>query len=260
VDTTDYIASGNLELYACGALSTAEAAEAGDVIGNNETAAEELAAIREALEAYAACYERNPRPALRRRILEQFAPSGSRPVAPAARSSTMTYKYLLSACLASLAISTFASYFFYTRWSETEDRNLSLLQEKNVMGENYVVIKSMFDKLYGEWMTVNEPGVRVYPLRGADTAQSLTARVYWNTLSHEVYLMTGYLPPPPEGMHYRLWALTGTSPHDAGPVLLNDDSELQQMKSAYDVTAWLISLEEVQEPAAPSQALLEGHR
>ena len=258
METTDYIASGNLELYACGALSTAEAAEAAAIVDREDDAAAELAAIREALEAYAASYERNPRPALRRRILEPLSPAGTKTVKASATSSAMAYKYLLSACLASLVISTFASYFFYTRWSETEDRNMTLLQEKNVMGENYVVIKTMFDKLYGEWMTIHEPGVRVFPLHGADTTQSLVARVYWNAQSHDVFLMTGYLPPPPEGMHYRLWALAGNKPHDAGAILLNDNSELQQMKSAYDATAWLITLEEMQQPASPSAPVLQG--
>ena len=240
-----YLESGILELYAAGALSLAESAEVDAMASRHPEIADELVRAQEALAAYGSTQERQPRPALRTGILKSMPGKGRSPSPdkPDRSASTLAYKYLLAACLASLVISTFASYFFYNRWSEAEDKNIALLNEKNVLTQSYTAIKSAFDKAYNDMLIMQDLQTGMVTLMATDTAQSYAARVYWNRFSHETYLDIRFLPALSGGKQYQLWAMHGGKAVDAGIFDVSEEGGLQPMKAVYQADEWSVTVE-----------------
>ena len=212
--------------------------------------AAELIRISESLAEYASAYERHPRPLLRKAVMDMVQKNPdvnkeSRASAQQPRSSAalLAYKYLLAAAMASLVISTFASYFFYNRWSETEDKNQALLTEKNVLTQNYMAIKSVFDKAYSDLGVMRESNTKMFILHSTDTSMDYSARVYWNPLSHESFVDAQFLPAPDSGKVYQLWSVSKGKYIDAGFFEIGTDNGLIQMKAIFEAESWAVTRE-----------------
>jgi anti-sigma-K factor RskA len=149
-------------------------------------------------------------------------------------------------------ISTFASYFFYNRWSEAEDKNMVLLSEKNVLAQNYSAVKNVFDKTYEDMIVIRDRNTRVFTLQSTDTTKRFAARVYWNHLSREAFLDIQSLPVPDSGKQYQLWALVGGKPVDAGVFEVSDEAGLRRMKSVFEAEAWAVTIEPAGGSIAPT--------
>ncbi len=157
--------------------------------------------------------------------------------------SELTYKYLIAACLASLVISTFASYFFYDRWSEAEDRYVVMLTQRNVTVHNYNEIKNSFDKVMGDLMVMRDEDSKIFVLHPADTTSHSRVHVYWNSDTHETFVDVISLPPNDSIKQYQLWAMAGGQPVDAGVFNAEADQGIQHMKPVVKVEGWVITLE-----------------
>ena len=209
---------------------------------------EEMLKVQSALENYITPHSRNPRPELRSRILDKISESSvqsrekTREV-HSMNSHSLTYKYLIAASLAALVISTFASWFFYSRWNESEDRYITMLKEKNQFTQNYNVMKSTFDKIYGDLMVMRDRNAKIYMLMSIDTTKRYQARVYWNKYSHEAFLDMLSMPDPGEGKQFQLWALEKGQPIDAGVFSPGDEEGMHLMKSINSVDTWAVTIE-----------------
>jgi anti-sigma-K factor RskA len=260
MDQKEYIESGVLEMYASGGLSSSEAREVETMAASHPEIAVELIKISDTVAKYASAFEMHPRPALRKLILDQVEKSVQAKKEKMLElkseknqsASSYTYKYLLAACLASLVISTFASYFFYSRWSESEDKNLTLLHEKTTLAVNYTQVKNVFDKTYSDLLIMRDMNIKMVSLHSFDTTQKYEARVYWNIRTRESYLDVLSLPMPQAGMQYQLWAMADGQPVDAGMIDMNDDANIHRMKKIYDADGWAITLEPMGGSAVPT--------
>jgi anti-sigma-K factor RskA len=72
LDLKQYISSGILELYAAGALSADEAREVEAMAEKHPEVKAELDAIESSLAGYAGAYSKNPRPELKKKILDKI--------------------------------------------------------------------------------------------------------------------------------------------------------------------------------------------
>ena len=263
MDAKTYLESGILELYAAGALSLSECAEVEDMAARHPEIADELKRTREAMAWYGMSQELAPRPALRAAVMDSINGTATSQVpgkaSPRQSSATLAYKYLLAACLASLVISTFASYFFYNRWSEAEDQNIELLGEKNTLTQNYAAVKSAFDKTYGDMLVIQDLNTRSYNLNATDTSQTYAVRVYWNPMSHETYLDIHFLPVLTADKQYQLWAMAGGKYVDAGVFSVTTEGGLQPMKSIFEADGWVISIEPLGGSKVPTLTALALH-
>jgi len=247
-DIQAYIESGNLELYASGSMSLAESAEVETMASQHPEVAAELKRISASLADYALAYERNPRPMVRRKLMDSFRKNAETreqagPAKAAPSSTILAYKYLLAAAMASLVISTFASYFFYNRWSETEDKSQVLLSEKNMFSQNYTAVKSAFDKSYTDLIIMRDARTKTFALHSPDSTKDYSVRIYWNPFSHETYLDALLMPPPDSGKHYQLWAVSKGKPIDAGIFDLSVDNGLLRMKAIFETESWTVTQE-----------------
>lgn len=244
MDIKEYINSGVVEMYAMHALNPQEKAEFEQKLLLYPELKKELQKVQESLDDYSESHASNPRPELRAKILQSIEPEVAKKskVLPIRENNSLTYKYLIAACLAALVVSTFASWFFYSRWNEAEDRYSALLNDKNQLAKNYNLVKNEYDRNVNDLIVMRDQQSKVIQLFSTDTTKNFEARIYWNKNSHESYIDVLALPIPDEGKQYQLWALVGGKPIDAG-VFEITLSGIQRVKDIPAADAWAVTLE-----------------
>ncbi|MBK6987793.1 MAG: anti-sigma factor [Bacteroidetes bacterium] len=243
MDIKEYINSGVVEMYAMHALNPQEKAEFEQKLLLYPELKKELQKVQESLDDYSESHASNPRPELRAKILQSIESKKQKAkVLPIRENNSLTYKYLIAACLAALVVSTFASWFFYSRWNEAEDRYSALLNDKNQLAKNYNLVKNEYDRNVNDLIIMRDQQSTVIQLFSTDTTKNFEARIYWNKNSHESYIDVLALPIPDEGKQYQLWALVGGKPIDAG-VFEITLSGIQRVKDIPAADAWAVTLE-----------------
>ena len=248
MDINEYIASGVVEMYNLGALEEAEKTEFEQRVLMYPELARELSMVQVAMSSYAKAFAINPRPELRSEILKAtLNATDSKRInknnVSNGKDHSLTYKYLIAASLAALAISTFASWFFYSRWEDSEERFSELLSEKNQLAQNYNLVKSGFDKTVYDMLVMRDENSQVINLQPKDTSLNFKARIYWNKLSREIFLDVIKLPEPNPEQEYQLWAVLNNEPLDAGSFNAHEFTGLQRMKEINAAEYWLVTLE-----------------
>jgi anti-sigma-K factor RskA len=263
MDVKEYLSSGIIELYAIGTLSPEEMIEVEKMAEQYAEVRDELLLTQQTLNNYALAHSSNPRPALRAAIAEkmQVLPSEKKEpkVIQIKRSSLRTNKYLVAASLVALLVSTAATYFFYMRWNETADKYLDILNEKNVLAENYNSLKPVFDKTYSDLTVLRNENVSMFGLNAVDSTKDYAARVYWNRFTHEAFMDVKKLPMPPDSMQYQLWAVMDTTVMDAGMVSMNNEAGLQKMKPVMMAQAFAVTLEHKGGSPTPTLVMMYLH-
>jgi hypothetical protein len=158
-------------------------------------------------------------------------------------SSSQTYKYLLAATLVSLIISTFASFFFYRKWYEAEDRYISLLNDKNALTHNYALLKNSFDDLYSDLTIMRDAKMKVITLQPSDSTKKYSARIYWNPVTRETCLDAIALPEADSTTQFQLWALTGGQYVYAGAFEPSPEEGILRLIPVVNADSWAVSIE-----------------
>jgi len=254
----DYIRTGKVELYALGSLEGAEKKEFEQFLLLYPEIQTELQKVEAVLAEYGQSSPRNPRPALRLKMIQLFSREVKKTIIPTPvvqppeEPQSFTYKYLIAASLAALVVSTFASWFFYSRWNEAEDRYTDLLTEKNTLAMSFNQVRNQFEKTYSDLMIVHDENVRVITLTAADSTKRLRARIYWNPYTREVNVDALNLPEPDSGKHYQLWAITAGKATDAGLISASTDETMFRARNINAADAWWITQETENGIAEPS--------
>jgi anti-sigma-K factor RskA len=85
---------------------------------------------------------------------------------------------------------------------------------------------------------------KIAVLSGTEIAPRSAATVYWDTTSHDVYLLVNNLPAPASGTQYQLWALLDGKPIDMGVLEITQKPlQLYRMKNVQAAQAFAITLE-----------------
>lgn len=169
----------------------------------------------------------------------------------------MTYKYLIAASLAALMISTFASWFFYSRWVEAEERYSGQLAEVNQLSQTYNMMKTSLDESVTNLARLRDEYSAVYQLSPVDTSKHYNVRVFWSKYSKQTYLDVIMISPPTKGHVYHLWSKKSKAlAEDCGLFDYSSD-DVQRMKDQSENSGWAIS-EEVEgvTPLQPSPVLI----
>jgi len=251
MDVKEYISSGVLELYAMGALSESERNEVEKSCESNPEIAEELQRVQSALGDYATTYSRNPRPGVRSALMEKINTGRGR-VVRFGSPHELTYKYLIAACIASLIISTFASVFFYQKWSEAEDRYVTIVNERNVMAQNLNMVKYEYDKVNHDISVMRDPAITTVTLKAVDSTKYYMAHVFWNKYTRQTFIDISDLPLPPADKQYQLWAIVDGQPIDAGVFEMPALGTMQKVKQVHQAGVWAVTLEPKGGSASPA--------
>ena len=247
MNVTEYISSGIIELYSMHALSPAEMKEVEQMAAVHPEVSDEIKRVQESLIEYATAHALNPRPALRSEIMKAIAASSGNnkgKVIVLNTISSFNFRLLTAACIILMLISTGIIYSLYHKWQDAEVRYVSLLSEKNILTQNYNLVKNSYDRTYGDLLIMRDENSKVVTLLSTDTTKNFVARVYWNYGTHDAYIDVLSLPVPANDKQYQLWALAGGKPVDAG--VFNVDTTnggIQHLKTISNADVWAVTLE-----------------
>lgn len=248
MNVKEYISSGIVELYAMNALSPEDKNDFEKMGLLYPEIGEELRKVEKNLENYASSHSLNPRPQLREDYENTFSKNEEAPAAsivnkkPEQTDHSLTYKYLIAASLAALVISTFASWFFYSRWNDAEERYTALLKEKNELSVNFNVVKTAYDETLANLLIIRDELSVVVTLHPIDTSHSYQARIYWNKYNRHTYLDVLSLPDPANDKQYQLWSYADGKTIDAG-AFQNNFHGIQRVKDVIKAESWIVTLE-----------------
>ena len=162
-------------------------------------------------------------------------------------------EYLAVASISLAVLCAGASYFFYTKWQNAQNKAQAMEAQQRVMAEhanavNYNVQKELEDNL-NVLSTIIDTNTISVELKGQSLAPSAKAVVYWKKESQLVYLSLYYLPEPPKDKQYQLWAIKDGKPTDAGVFELN--YPIHKMNSIEDAESFAVTLEKKGGSATP---------
>lgn len=255
----EYISSGILELYAAGALNESEAAEVEAMAVKHAEVKAELDAIQNALNNYTSLHRKNPRPELRRSVLDKISEVESdgaehvydfpKPVPIVSRPdksySTMP-KYLMAAVWAFLLLNVAGNIYFFTKLKDTQEQMTAVVNENTRMKSDYERIKLDMEKKSTDMKMVMNRSNKIVDMKGMEIAPQAFATVYWNPLNKKVMLNVENLPVPPPDKQYQLWALKDGKPIDAGvfDVAPQGNGDMHMMPvTIKDADAFAVTLE-----------------
>lgn len=248
MEVKEYISSGIIELYVIGSVSKEEKAEAERMAAAHPEVADEIRKIQELLDNYAMLHQRNPRTQLRAEIMGKLGAGVANEAKLEARikriyANSIAYKYLIAASVAALFITTFFSYFFYSKWNEAETNYSAMLREKAAMVTNIEEVKYDLENRYHDLFILRDRENKVVVLSPMDSTLNYAARVYWNTITRKAYIDVQMLPMPPDSMQYQLWAIKGGQPIDAGVFEMAENMGVQELKTVMGAELWAVTLE-----------------
>jgi len=238
-------------------LSDAERQEVEQMAAVHREIADEIRHVEESLKEYAFGHARNPRPALRAEIMEAISelPGARRnPVIPMRAASSPAYRLWIAATVVILLLSSAAIAFLYHKWQSSEDKYAALENEKNVLTQNYDVVKTAYEHASSDMNIMRNEHAKMVTLMPIDSTKHFMARVYWDHDTHHAYVDVLELPVPASGKQYQLWALVGGKPVDAGVFNVNDHPGMQQVKPVMQADAWAVTLEPMGGSAVPTMS------
>jgi anti-sigma-K factor RskA len=88
------------------------------------------------------------------------------------------------------------------------------------------------------------PAIKMARMDGTPVSPQSYTTVYWDTTSHDVYLLVNNLPKPASDQQYQLWALLNGQPIDMGMLEISEKPlQLYHMKNVQAAQAFAITLE-----------------
>lgn len=238
MNVQEYISSGIVESYVLGLASDEERREFEKTCEQYSEVLQARIAFETALEKQAMENAIIPPADLKTKIFDQINKTGRviqmQPV-PVRKINWL--KYAVAACVILLAGSIYM--------------NITLSNENKKLKGNYDLTLAELDEVKKDIRVLQEnPNVKMAFMKGMEVSPKSFATVYWDTTSHDVYLLTNNLPVPPTDKQYQLWALLDGQPIDLGMVDydLKQKKLLARMKNARNAHAFAITLEKKDRP------------
>lgn len=236
MNVQEYISSGIVESYVLGLASDEERREFEQACAQypevlNARTAFELALEKQALENAV-----QPEEGLKEKILSGLHTEQKVIALPQRPQQKINWwKLSAAACLALLAGSLY--------W-------ISVLADKNNrLNNQYKETMARLDGFEKDFEIMkNRESVKMASMPGQPASPGSYTTVYWDTASHDVYLLISNLPRPAKDKQYQLWAFIDGKPVDAG--LIDNDyffagqkRLLIKAKNAQHAEAFAITLE-----------------
>lgn len=232
MNVQEYISSGIIESYVLGLTSEEERREIEDMCNQYPEILAARNAFEIALENQAMQNAITPSAAVRNKI---FNTINSSPkvvsISEAPVKKINWFKYAAAASVILLAGSLY--------W------NVSLMNKNQDLKNDYESSVAKLSELEKDFNVLqHNPNVKMASMKGMDASPQSFATVYWDTTSHDVYLLMNNLPQPASDKQYQLWAFLDGKPIDMGLIeISNKPLQLYQLKKAQDAQAFAITLE-----------------
>lgn len=170
-----------------------------------------------------------PPPELKSRVMEEIG-AGGKVVAMKPLKSSGWLRYAAAALIVLLAGSLYWNISLYNR-------------NKTLQGDYETTVARLGALEKDVQVLTGNPNVKMASMKGLAVSPHSYATVYWDTTSHDVYLLTNNLPVPASDKQYQLWAIFNGQPVDLGVFDIKKERLLIQAKNAQGAEAFAITLE-----------------
>jgi hypothetical protein len=240
VDIQEYILSGIIESYVLGLTSEEERSEFEKMCGQYPEVLQARIAFELLLDKEAKQNAMEPPAYLKEKILGAIQSTGkivNMSFAP--ERSIRWLKYVVAACLILLGGSLY--------W------NISLQKQNKKVQANLDASQKMLAQMETDAKAIQHPDVKMARMDGTSVSPQSYTTVYWDTTSHDVYLLINNLPAPASNEQYQLWALLDGKPIDMGVLEISEKPlQLYHMKNVQAAQAFAITLEKKGGSPTPS--------
>ena len=228
----EYISGGIVESYVLGLASEEERREFEERCRQYPELLQARIDFELALEKQALAHAETPKPSVKEQFLATIA--REKKVDPAPVRKLNGWRIAAAACLALLAGSAYLNFTL-------TNTNRQLRSETATAKAELAATKKDIQTLIGN------PELKMAALKGTEMAPAAYTTVYWDTSTHDVYMLVNNLPKPADSLQYQLWALADGQPIDLGFIsdehFIRQDKLLLKAKNAQKAQAFAITLE-----------------
>jgi anti-sigma-K factor RskA len=122
--------------------------------------------------------------------------------------------------------------------------NMNLKNENDTLKTDLSKSNIRIAQMEADASIIQKEGMKMVGLGGTSNSPKSFATVYWDTTSHDVYLLVNNLPKPASDEQYQLWALFNGQPIDMGFIEITEKAlRFYRMKNAQAAQAFAITLE-----------------
>ena len=238
----EYISSGIVESYVLGLASAEERIEFEQMCNQHPLVWQARTDFELSMEKQAMENAITPSANTRNKILEQIGVKEDATSITLVRSSVgkvkslSWLKYAAASCLALLAGSIYYNITLTNKNKALQHRYDNTVVKLNSLQKDIDVLK-------------DNPNVKMATMKGMDVSPRSFATVYWDTTSHDVYLMMNNLPKPASDKQYQLWAFLDGKPIDIGLIdnnyFIKENILLIKAKNIQHAQAFAITLEKI---------------
>ena len=227
----EYISSGIVESYVLGLASDEERREFEKSCDQYPELLAARTAFELVLEKQAMENAITPPAALKNKIIDTIGTAGK---VVSMRSGqirkTSWLKYAAAASVILLAGSLYYNINLYNKNKDLQKNYDNTVAKLNDMDKDMQILQQ-------------NPNIRMASMKGMDISPQSYATVYWDTTSHDVYLLVNNLPVPTSDKQYQLWAILNGKPVDLGVFDIKKERLLIQAKNTQGAEAFAITLE-----------------
>lgn len=270
MDVQAYIASGILEDFVLGALSSTEEAEVRRLAQQHPEVAAEIQALHTTLEAFAQAQAVQPPPQVwasiqhgvkaqlpgTRAAVQPEQPHGAAPgpARSSGQSAGVKSKRWRAVASAALAVLLLVSVGAVVRLQQMSHKLDELISQNAALNTQLADAMRERDVQTAEFKALlTSPKTHFVVLNGVEHHPSAAAAVVWNRHTGRVLVFGGALPAPPAGHQYQVWAIAAGTPVDLGVLPIGEDmDQFQAMRQAPNAQAFAITLEPAGGSAQPT--------
>jgi len=234
VDIQAYISSGIVESYVLGLASDEERSEFEQLCKPYPQLVAARTKFELALEKQAMENAIAPPADLKGKIFDQI--SGTGKVVSMQPESAPVRKISWAKYAAAASVILLAGSLYY---------NITLFNKNKDLKNNYDnTVAELSDVKKDIQILQQNPNVKMAAMKGQEISPSSYATVYWDTTSHDVYLMINNLPKPPSDPQIQLWAFLNGQPIAQGIIKITEKPpQLYHPQKTQDAQAFAVTLE-----------------
>ena len=241
----EYISSGVVESYVLGLLTAQERFEFEKYCDAYPQLKEARTAFELALEKQAMENPIAPPAHLKQKIAAKiFDENKTTPVIPIQTARQGKFNWASFVAAASIILLVGSIWWIMNLKNENDK-----LKDNNAALQNSLkTSQDSIAQIIAEANHIQKEGMKMVGLNGTANSPKSFATVYWDTTSHDVYLLVNNLPKPASDEQYQLWALLKTNNQlqtiDLGMLQLSQKPlQVYKMTNARSAQAFAITLE-----------------
>ncbi len=238
MNVQEYISSGIVESYVLGLTSEEERREFENMCNQHPEVLAARNAFEIALENQAMQNAITPSAEVKNKLFNEINAT-AKVISIADQAPVRKINWFKYAAAASVILLAGSLYF-----------NFSLTEKnKKLNGEYNNTVAELNSIKKDVQVLTDKSEIKMASLKGTAVSPQSYTTVYWDSTSHDVYLLINNLPKPPSDKQYQLWAFLDGKPIDVGFIsneyFIKQNSLLVKAKSVQKVQAFAISLEKI---------------